>query len=220
MIYLHLHDPNRNYLYYDTNRYIEIIVPTRNLEIGEVIDTNSIEVVKYNADYIYNLRKVYIQKEEAIGKKVLYPLFTGQLIYKEYTLSKEEWYDGKTLFPIEIDVASTVANSVVINDYVDINVALKNKKTSDSDFINYDVVAAKLLVEDVKNENGESFKDIEDKVKEPRYVLVKLTSEEIDRYLDAVKKGDIFLTVYDDPTSPPSKVTYEMKEGGGIKNES
>lgn len=228
MLYLYIKDPKRNYLYYEDKNAINIVVPARDMEVGEIVTETDIKTIVVKDKEIIENDAIYLSNpEDILGKKALYPMKSGQILPLSYFISEEEWYDGKHLYAIEIDIPTTVANSIDIGDYVDINVNYDIESEEDGFYTNgiyenFDVIVSKVLVEDLKNEQGINYQDFKLYNEEgnfvPKYAKVNLDYKQIDDCLGAKEKGEIFLIKYDDITAPPNQVTYKSKVLNNINN--
>lgn len=220
MIYFYLKDPNRNYLYYQFEEEIPVVVAKVDIIQGDVITEDNVEVLKVkNGELLTNKETFVSTLDDLLGKKALYPFKSGQVLPSYYLLGKEDWYEGKHEYAIEVDIPSTVANSIKIGDYVDINISysqgigvheLYRTKVYD----NFDIVISKVMIEDIKNGEGISYttytKDNPSSAFIPKYMKVSLDYNQIDNYLGAKEKGTVFLVKYDDITTVPNKQTYKV----------
>lgn len=214
MIYLYLKDPERNYLYYEGGNFVDMVIAKKDIQPGEVIDDSHLRVIKIRENELVNKKAFASNVDNLIGKKALYPIKNGQILPLEYFLPKEKWYENGYDFAIEVDVPTTVANSICIGDYIDINVAYgmddMETLTIGDLYVNFDVVISKVLVEDIKDANGVSIKNSQEGDQfVPQYLKVCLSYEQIDNYLGAKKEGTIFTVKYEDPTSVENKVTFK-----------
>jgi len=216
MLYFYLKDPNKNYLYYQPNKEVDVVIARTDLSPGTLVKESDISVVTVINTKITD-NKLYLSNIEGfIGKKVLYPLKSGQVLIEDYFLGEDKWYEGKHEFAIEIDIDNTVAGSIEIGDYVDINVKYLGEDAEDildvKEFDNLDIIISKIQVDDMKDADGVSHKEFLSKHQEgefkAKYALFTMTYKEIDMFLDAKDKGEIFLIKYDDPTAIPNKTTY------------
>lgn len=216
MIYFYLKDPNKNYLYLDFKTYDKVVIAKKDLKIGDIIKEEDLDYIEIESSKIIK-KDIFENKEDVIGKKVLYPINKMQYIYRNYLLSKKDWYENGTLFPIEVDMIETLNNVVKIGDYVDINVALNNSSGVHGKYLNYSRVITKVIVEDIRDSKFNSIKNQKKKETQinntgfiPKYIYVKLNDKQIDYYLDAKKQGKIFIEIYTDRTANPNIVNYKL----------
>lgn len=207
MLYFYIKDPSRNYLYIDTSEKIDIILARRDIGIGETLTNEDVYILTVDKENILNFDAVHFDMEDIVDKKVLYPINQNQFIYKNYLLSKENWYEDKVRYALPITIPGTVANSVRAGDYVDVLVAYSEEDINEEFPKNYDIVISKALIEELKDSNG--LRVQEDSLI-PSFALISFSYNELDNYLDAQNKGNIFLTIYDDPSIEASIPTYEI----------
>lgn len=217
MLYFYIKDPARNYLYVDSSEKIDIVLAKNNIGIGEVITNDNIYTKIVDKDSVLNFENIYFNTEDIVGKKALYPINQNQFLYKNYLLSKEDWYDGKVRYAVPVTIPNTVANSVRIGDYVDVLVSYTEKIQNLDNPINYDIVISKVLIEELKDSNGRAIASKDEGIV-PAFAIMSFDYNELDSYLDADKKGHIFLTIYDDVSIEGNAPTYKMDLGGEIVN--
>lgn len=220
MIFIYLKNPDRNYLYYEGSNIVDVVVSKKDIEPGEVLDKGDIELVKVKDEVILGNASNYTSSiEDIVGKKALYPIKRGQILPSSYFLSKEKWYEGKHEYAIEVDIPTTVANSINVGDYIDINVSYEGTSIeniySSKDYTNFDIVVSKILVEDIRNVDGISKDEFNsqspDGVFVPRYIIVNIDYKQLDDYLGSAKEGIIFVVKYDDVNAPANLVTYNKR---------
>lgn len=229
MLYFYIKDPNRNYLYYEVRQYSDVIVATRDILPGEIMEEEDIKLIEVEVTELLNNDALYSSNiEDLLGKKALFPMKMGQLLSKDYFLEKTKWYEGKHEYALEVDIPQTVANSIRIGDYIDINVSY-DKSLSLEDlynkdiYHNFDIVIPKVMVENMKTSDSISYASyLRDGASEtfvPGYIIVNLEYSQIDDYLGAKKIGEIFLIKYGDITAEPNKKTYSIFDRYGLEDD-
>ena len=226
MLYFYIKDPDRNYLYYQTKQYENVVVATKGILPGEEINDDNIKVVEVEVTELLINDLLFCKSvDELIGKKALYPIKVGQLLQNDYLLEKEKWLEGKHEYAIEVNIPGTVANSIKIGDFIDVNISydktLSLEDLYDSNvFYNFDIVIPKVQVENMKNSEGLSYEDFLKENNEenfvPTYVILNLEYMQIDDYIGAEKIGKIFLIKYGDITTEANIKTFNKTDNNGF----
>jgi len=211
MLFTYLQEPSRNLLYIDNTTYQQVLIPTKDLQIGDVLDNTNCRIFKIDTKYI--LSPENLATVENLGEKALIPLVYGEPIYCKDLLNTNNTYAGMIPYPVEIDVFSTIANMVKIGDYVDINAVnadgARMLYNQEGDIVypsEYYTVIARKRIEDLRTSDGSSIKDKTGVL--PSYAIMYFTQNELNKYLDCLNEKFVFLGLYNNSTEETRKEDY------------
>lgn len=223
MIGIYQNTGGRNLLYIDNTEYIKVYVPTEDkLLPGTTLTELNSKTVEYNAKDIKNQDQL-LTTEKFSNKKVLNTLLKDEPIYLKDVMDEKVDYANTIPVAIPIDVFSSVAYTIKIGDYVDINITNgklgAENRTKEEIAVgpdgkkitnNFFRVISKKRVDELKTDKGANTEKLDGVI--PTRAIVHLTDEEFDMYKDADGLGSWFLGIYEDPTMQPREVNWTLNK--------
>lgn len=179
------------------------VVVTADIKAGEklVFGTGG-NVELQNMPPVIKAENLATSLDEIGAGIALEPMYKGEIVVKSRVGTESQIYkNGERLYSIKLDSSSTGGYNISEGEYVDICVLYKEGKVMINPIVNdyqnlpknklIDVVLAKKLVKDIRDEAGVSV--YENAAVKPGYVCFKLSYEQINKLELAKKQGTLFI---------------------------
>ena len=186
---------------FDTEKKYQVLVACTDINPGDIINESmvSLKTIKESALSSHMI----IDINNAVGKKALNKILSGDYVSDYNLLPKENWYkDEDKIIVLPMDIEGRLANLIKKGSLIDVKVMLKDVKSIPK------TVLSKVKVEDILDENGMSLGDSIGSKK--AYAKVILNSEQRDKVYIASQLGTLIFELYCDPTQKPAAEEFQI----------
>lgn len=187
----------------DNGGEVKQFVLTEDVKAGHSIEGKYKEVLR-SVDDSVEAEYCYSDVEDLKDLVTQIDLYSHQVITKSNTCKQEDI--ERTLdFSIEVDVASTIANSIKSEDVVALKVKFDDERKDA-------VIVPKINVNEIRDDNGKNIEKDDTSSKTPGFLLFKVSNEEADLLNSASKEGVIYVVRYRDLSKADLENTYKIPE--------